>query len=133
MRGYNPYEAKRLSDIENAALRQDLERMKSEVERWRRIAQDTPVPIIAQRDGHDELLGRANLIMQAEQKELRSAIRVLVQCHTHDDDRVGFVVEMMASPEMRCHSQGEYIEAWKVLRAFIHERTDPQELSYHPQ
>jgi hypothetical protein len=48
--------------------------------------------------------------------ELRDALKLLSDAHTRDDDRVGFVVEVMANP--LC-DRGEYIDAWSIVRQAI--------------
>ncbi len=55
--------------------------------------------------------------------ELERALNILADCHTRDDDRVGFVVEQV--PSLFWHSQSEYIEAWETVRRAVHRMVDP--------
>lgn len=59
--------------------------------------------------------------------ELSKALYILATCHTRDDEVVGFVVQMgIRGPEpWDPFSQGEYIEAWKVVRQHAHMQTEP--------
>jgi hypothetical protein len=110
---------------EERLLRQDIVELQREVERWRQIAQQTPVPIVVEHGDNTEIIGQTNLILQAERSKLRSAIRTLVQAHTRDDPRVGYTVSSMADDLHMRFNQQEYIEAWGTLRKELHEQTEP--------
>lgn len=57
---------------------------------------------------------------------LTQALYILAQAHTREDEQVGYVVEMHPGFDMRPFSQGEYIEAWKVVRAALMLPTEPE-------
>jgi hypothetical protein len=49
---------------------------------------------------------------------LSTALLILADIHTRDDDQVGYIVELGARPDYGCRwSMAEYIEAWGVVRA----------------
>lgn len=56
---------------------------------------------------------------------LFDALRILANCHTRDDDWVGFCVESTVAPwSVSEHSQGDYIKAWGVVREQMHMQTE---------
>lgn len=59
---------------------------------------------------------------------LSKALHILATIHTGDDDQVGFVVHVGASPRwsLSTVSQHEYIDAWRSVRAHIHLQTEPK-------
>jgi hypothetical protein len=58
---------------------------------------------------------------------LEKALHILARTHTRDDDLTGFVVEWAPSPSVFWeHSQADYFEAWKTVRAHIHFQTEPK-------
>ena len=60
--------------------------------------------------------------------DIGSAIRLLCEVHTRDDDRVGFTVEMGATPShgpSHWH-EDNYVEAWRALRRAIEMATEPE-------
>jgi hypothetical protein len=63
---------------------------------------------------------------------LEKALYILASTHTRDDDLMGFVVEWAPSPSYAWqHSQSDYIEAWKTVRAHIHFQTEPEKETEH--
>jgi hypothetical protein len=65
--------------------------------------------------------------MADDSMTLERALHILARTHTRDDDLTGFVVEWAPSPSILWeHSQAEYIEAWKTVRAHIHFQTEPR-------
>jgi precorrin-2 methylase len=115
-----------MEDREIIKLREHLAEAQREIEHWRHIAQQTPVPIVVEHGDHTEVIGQTNLILQAERSKLHKAIRALVEAHTRDNQQIGFTVE--GSPMLHPYSEltrGEYIEAWATLRKEMHEQTEP--------
>jgi hypothetical protein len=55
---------------------------------------------------------------------LTKALRILSDCHTRDDDQVGYTVETVASLAFSRWSQAEYIEAWGVVRNAVRHPCD---------
>lgn len=56
---------------------------------------------------------------------LDTAIHILCEMHTRDDERVGVLVYPTASYEFRRFSQSDVIKAWGVLREHDHRPTAP--------
>lgn len=68
---------------------------------------------------------------EPELMPLSRALHVLAETHTRDDSIVGFVVEPYASigSSASRHSQYDYIEAWRAVRAHLHMQIDPKRLA----
>lgn len=58
-----------------------------------------------------------------------SACSTLVQVHTGDDSRIGFVVHMGARPDSLGNgvSAGEYVDAWRRVRLHLGLPTEPEQ------
>ncbi len=59
---------------------------------------------------------------------LFSALRIIAETHTRDDDAVGFVIEVGASPMSYAspHPPERYNEAWRVVREQLNMQTEPK-------
>jgi hypothetical protein len=55
---------------------------------------------------------------------LERALNILADFHTRDDSFAGFTVHQTGY-DMRW-SQHDYVEAWKVVRVYIHRETEPK-------
>lgn len=53
--------------------------------------------------------------------KITTAIRILTDAHTRDDDHpvIKYTVQMMPDVDYKPYSRSEYTEAWGVLRDFI--------------
>ena len=60
--------------------------------------------------------------------DIGSAIRLLCEVHTKDNDDSGFVVNVGAHPQRHLHSDwhvDNYLRAWNTLRRAIEMPTEP--------
>jgi hypothetical protein len=59
---------------------------------------------------------------------LSKALYILATIHTRDDDQIGFVVEMRASPRWSVSpiSEHDYVRAWEAVRAHVHLQIEPK-------
>lgn len=62
---------------------------------------------------------------------LEKALYILATIHTREDDLTGFVVMSGVSPRSFIHpfDEGEYLEAWRVVRDAVHLPTAPKSMT----